>query len=230
MSKMNESTFSPCSANLSPSDGDKRTASLSPSDDPASGNLVERRLTRDGNQPKRRGPKPDSKPALTRRQELNRQAQRTHRERKELYVKALEDEVLRLKDIFSHAAQAKAQLAEENKQLRETLQQHGIPLPVSSASDDLRSDSLNPSGSAPSYASGSQAAYTPVTAPSLSLPMDADIQRSGSTTSYNAPLSALSSSGGGGGGGGGVDTEQAGIDFVLTYGSSSVAEPPLPRQ
>ena len=36
------------------------------------------RLTRlqDGQPPKRRGPKPDSKPALTRRQELNRQAQR----------------------------------------------------------------------------------------------------------------------------------------------------------
>lgn len=30
----------------------------------------------DGAAPKRRGPKPDSKPALTRRQELNRQAQR----------------------------------------------------------------------------------------------------------------------------------------------------------
>lgn len=30
----------------------------------------------DGEKPKRRGPKPDSKPALTRRQELNRQAQR----------------------------------------------------------------------------------------------------------------------------------------------------------
>ena len=31
----------------------------------------------DGQTPKRRGPKPDSKPALTRRQELNRQAQRS---------------------------------------------------------------------------------------------------------------------------------------------------------
>lgn len=31
---------------------------------------------KDGQPPKRRGPKPDSKPALTRRQELNRQAQR----------------------------------------------------------------------------------------------------------------------------------------------------------
>lgn len=39
--------------------------------------LTEKRATRDGQPPKRRGPKPDSKPALTRRQELNRQAQRS---------------------------------------------------------------------------------------------------------------------------------------------------------
>lgn len=39
-------------------------------------NLTEKRTTRDGQPAKRRGPKPDSKPALTRRQELNRQAQR----------------------------------------------------------------------------------------------------------------------------------------------------------
>ena len=38
--------------------------------------LTEKKTTREGNPPKRRGPKPDSKPALTRRQELNRQAQR----------------------------------------------------------------------------------------------------------------------------------------------------------
>jgi hypothetical protein len=39
--------------------------------------LTEKKNTRVDGQPlKRRGPKPDSKPALTRRQELNRQAQR----------------------------------------------------------------------------------------------------------------------------------------------------------
>jgi len=38
--------------------------------------LTDKRTTRDGNPPKKRGPKPNSKPALTRRQELNRQAQR----------------------------------------------------------------------------------------------------------------------------------------------------------
>lgn len=42
------------------------------------GGMCRLRLTlgADGQTPKRRGPKPDSKPALTRRQELNRQAQR----------------------------------------------------------------------------------------------------------------------------------------------------------
>lgn len=39
-------------------------------------NFSEKKVTRDGQPAKRRGPKPDSKPALTRRQELNRQAQR----------------------------------------------------------------------------------------------------------------------------------------------------------
>lgn len=39
-------------------------------------NLTDKKATKDGQPAKRRGPKPDSKPALTRRQELNRQAQR----------------------------------------------------------------------------------------------------------------------------------------------------------
>lgn len=40
-------------------------------------NLKDKRgVTRDGQPAKKRGPKPDSKPAMSRRQELNRQAQR----------------------------------------------------------------------------------------------------------------------------------------------------------
>ncbi|PSR82202.1 hypothetical protein BD289DRAFT_371647 [Coniella lustricola] len=88
--------------------------------------LSDKKLTRDGQPAKRRGPKPDSKPALTRRQELNRQAQRTHRERKELYIKALEEEVLRLKEIFSNVNQDKDRLAEENQSLRVLLHQNGL--------------------------------------------------------------------------------------------------------
>lgn len=38
--------------------------------------LGDKKYTKDGQPAKRRGPKPDSKPAQTRKQELNRQAQR----------------------------------------------------------------------------------------------------------------------------------------------------------
>src|SRR5215469_5881615 len=51
----------------------KTTRGLSPGPVPDSGRWL---ISTDGQPAKRRGPKPDSKPALTRRQELNRQAQR----------------------------------------------------------------------------------------------------------------------------------------------------------
>ncbi|KAK3081108.1 hypothetical protein LTS18_010172, partial [Coniosporium uncinatum] len=87
---------------------------------------TEKKITRDGQPPKRRGPKPDSKPALTRRQELNRQAQRTHRERKEMYIKALEQEVLRLKEVFGNTVAERDAIAAENRRLKELLAAHGI--------------------------------------------------------------------------------------------------------
>ncbi|KAL1302528.1 hypothetical protein AAFC00_002914 [Neodothiora populina] len=82
--------------------------------------------TKDGQAPKRRGPKPDSKPALTRRQELNRQAQRTHRERKEMYIKALEQEVLRLKELYGSATRDRDNVDTENQKLKALLAAHGI--------------------------------------------------------------------------------------------------------
>ncbi|KAJ5801696.1 uncharacterized protein N7518_003764 [Penicillium psychrosexuale] len=96
-----------------------------------------KKTTRDGQQPKRRGPKPDSKPALTRRQELNRQAQRTHRERKEQYIRALETEVSRLREAYTtEIAEANASIQqhkemmhsirEENEILKEILAASGI--------------------------------------------------------------------------------------------------------
>ncbi|KAK7432550.1 hypothetical protein QQZ08_000757 [Neonectria magnoliae] len=108
--------------------------------------LADKKTTREGNLPKKRGPKPNSKPALTRRQELNRQAQRTHRERKELYIKALEDEVLRLKEIFSNVSIDRERLAEENKHLRNALVENGIQLgsPVSGTSHGPGSSAFTP--------------------------------------------------------------------------------------
>ncbi|ESZ90029.1 hypothetical protein SBOR_9585 [Sclerotinia borealis F-4128] len=177
--------------------------------------------TVDGQIPKRRGPKPDSKPALTRRQELNRQAQRTHRERKELYIKALEQEVLRLKDNFSNVTQSKQSLAEENRQLKELLAQHGIPWTGNGGVDEFTN---NPSfgykssdSQAGSYAAGSST-FSP---PSLSHSSNSNP----SSTHYDSGSPQARGATGGYNGSGrsmasqqvqGVDYYQAGIDFVLT--------------
>ncbi|KAI5861862.1 hypothetical protein GGS23DRAFT_611468 [Durotheca rogersii] len=183
--------------------------------------LNEKKTTRDGNPPKRRGPKPDSKPALTRRQELNRQAQRTHRERKELYIKALEDEVLRLKEVYSNISQDKEKLAEENRQLKNLLQQNGIALGSAGGLDDIvsgPSPGYTPSGSVSgSYAPGSNNAFTPLTSISAPSPISASSQGVGippqaprgvSRQQQHPPRQPAQ---------GRVDYEQAGIDFVLTY-------------
>ncbi|GAW14569.1 hypothetical protein ANO14919_039720 [Xylariales sp. No.14919] len=170
--------------------------------------LSEKRTTRDGNPPKRRGPKPDSKPALTRRQELNRQAQRTHRERKELYIKALEDEVLRLKEVFSNVSQDKDKLAEENRQLRNLLHQNGIASSGVGAMDDVISNpsmGYTSSGSiSGSYAPGSSSAFTPPMTSISSLPSVAgSAQMMGAHMGQQHPVQSV------------VDYDQAGIDFVL---------------
>ncbi|KAL2266635.1 hypothetical protein VTJ83DRAFT_5987 [Remersonia thermophila] len=153
--------------------------------------VTEKRTTRDGRPQKRRGPKPDSKPALTRRQELNRQAQRTHRERKELYIKALEDEVLRLKELFSNICHERERLAEENQQLRTLLAQNGIPVAGSSVLDDAIS---NPS--AASAAGG----YSPSSMAASSSSYRGGPASSNTTALTPPPLSASSHSQGRGGG------------------------------
>lgn len=163
---------------------------------------AEKKLTRDGQPAKRRGPKPDSKPAMTRRQELNRQAQRyntpsqhvgvllvittnktqyrTHRERKELYIKALEDEVLRLKEVFSNVSQDKERLAKENYSLRTLLQQNGLSMSTTTGvmDDNMSNASIGPyMGSSPMSGSHSygvpsattqQTPYTPPSGSTLS--------------------------------------------------------------
>ncbi|EME38839.1 hypothetical protein DOTSEDRAFT_48335 [Dothistroma septosporum NZE10] len=92
---------------------------------------------------KKPGPKRDSKPAPNEKLERNRQAQRTHRERKEQYTKDLELEVMRLKELYVKSAQERdaalktrdeatdeqdrlrvenRRLREENQRMREALQ------------------------------------------------------------------------------------------------------------
>ncbi|KAI9811424.1 MAG: hypothetical protein M1832_000893 [Thelocarpon impressellum] len=152
--------------------------------------LTEKKPARDGQQPKRRGPKPDSKPALTRRQELNRQAQRTHRERKELYVKALEQEVLRLKEVVGATEHEKKAIAEENARLKALLRQHGIACPGDAAlgNSDFGDDFSQSMSMSMGVSPGPPAASFPPLADDRPLPP--------------TPLA--------------LDYDQIGIDFVLT--------------
>jgi hypothetical protein len=205
------------SSSLSPdrvvasSEDDNTAASLDPE---LYKNLTDKRTTRDGNPPKKRGPKPNSKPALTRRQELNRQAQRTHRERKELYIKALEDEVLRLKEVFSNVSLDRERLADENKRLRDTLSQAG-----------LQQSSPHVAGSATSRGPDSTNMSSPPltsqsTAPSVGSPMHLPLATNQGFTSgqqqQSMPQPPYR---------GNPELEQAGIDFVLTYDNSYSKNP-----
>lgn len=152
---------------------------------------------------------------------------RTHRERKELYIKALEDEVLRLKEIFSNVSNDKQKLSEENKQLKTVLAQNGINV---ASSDDAppRSASVGYTSSASvsghSYAHGSHSAFTPPltsqsSAPSISpsTQVPPHSHRNPSPNPIiagnqlrNVTAQQLQANRG-------IDYEQAGIDFVLTY-------------
>ena len=164
---------------------------------------------------------------------------RTHRERKELYIKALEDEVLRLKEIYSNVSQAKERLAEENRQLKSMMAQNGVPigpLPGSSMLDDsIGSPSLgytsggSVSGSVPPPPSSHTSAFTP---PPMSVAGGGGSR--GMSPRHNGHQHSHAGTGSGAGTAGpvapgqagkvpGVDYEQAGIDFVLTYENPSKA-------
>jgi hypothetical protein len=145
---------------------------------------------------------------------------RTHRERKELYIKALEQEVLRLKENFSNVSRDKETLAEENRQLKQLLAQHGIPWGGTGGVDELvQNPSLGYTSSGSisgSYAPGSQG-YSPPPIQANSNPnflgsASPDLSMNGHGRSIAQQQVQQ-----------GVDYDQAGIDFVLTYGDPSNA-------
>ena len=165
--------------------------------------------------------------------ETNYAPARTHRERKEHYIKALEDEVLRLKEIFSNVSQDKDKLAEENKQLKSALVSNGIAMP--GPDDPINNPSVSgfPSSvSGNSYAPGSHGAFTPPhtsqsTAPSVPPSTQAPFQSNhgmsgqqqfGNVGSQQARVNKN------------LASEQAGIDFVLTYDNPSKAYMSPPPQ
>lgn len=152
---------------------------------------------------------------------------RTHRERKELYVRALEEEVMRLKEAYANISQDKAKLADENKQLKGLLLQYGVPFPEHTGPPDNgngHGDGQHFGGSASghSHGGGSYGVYSPgatsqSAAPSISSSNPAPRQHTSGQDLRQMTQQATVTKG--------VDYDQAGIDFVLTYDNSSSPRP-----
>jgi hypothetical protein len=129
-----------------------------------------------------------------------------------MYIKALEQEVLRLKEAFSQTSRERDAVAEENRRLKELLSQHGISYDFGSTPVKFQRDasSYGPSSSGSisgSYRGASESAGFSPASPStnnnmqqgqnMSLPM---------RTMAQLPNNRM-------------DYDSIGIDFVLTYDS-----------
>lgn len=152
---------------------------------------------------------------------------RTHRERKELYIKALEQEVLRLKESFGSVTKERDAFAEENRRLKELLMAHGISFdtltPVNGLQGLNSSYGGSSSGSVSGYNSGTTS--TGYTSPPT---MGHGHRGSVSQGDINMPIHQqpqqvpqMNS---------GLDYDQIGIDFVLTYDHRTPYLSPPPQQ
>lgn len=147
---------------------------------------------------------------------------RTHRERKELYIKALEQEVLRLKDTFAETARERDKVLHENSRLKALLAQHGISYDFGDSPVKFQRENsgYGPSSSGSisgSYHQGSESSNfsppplpngLPLAMPNGQMQPNNGTMQNGRTRSNMAQLPSNR-----------VDYDQIGVDFVLTYDS-----------
>ena len=141
---------------------------------------------------------------------------RTHRERKELYVKALEQEVLRLKDVYKKIMQERDAYAQENRKLRELLASYGIPVPptiTSPTHDPSSSGSI--SGSYPPPSSSSNRSPPPKNTASVTQGPDIASNSGPSMDNMTQFLPGTD-----------IDYATVGVDFVTTYDRQPYPSPP----
>ena len=150
---------------------------------------------------------------------------RTHRERKEMYIKALEAEVLRLKEVYSDTSRERDtmvrerdSMATEVQRLKSVLTAHGITDDASRIPQNFqRRESTYGSASSASHSGSS---YNPGTA---STGYTSPPQMAGTSTSSPPTQQARASNQR-------LDYDQIGIDFVLAYDNRTPYLSPPPQQ
>lgn len=141
-----------------------------------------------------------------------------------MYIKALEQEVLRLKDIFGTTARERDAIAEENRRLKDLLAAHGIAFDSNSPAGGFQHMAGSSyGGSSRGSVSGSYhtgTASTGYTSPPPSMPSRSapgmpmhGIPPQQQHAQMQPPQP-------------GLDYDQIGIDFVLTYDRTPYLSPP----
>lgn len=146
-----------------------------------------------------------------------------------MYIKALEQEVLRLKESFATTTRERDAFAEENRRLKELLMAHGIAFDLSSPpSNGLANVGSSTHGSS----TGSVSGYGPGST-STGYTSPPSFQHRGSISHDMTGSQAMSHPQAQGQHNGlpqnGLDYDQIGIDFVLTYDRTPYLSPP-PQQ
>jgi hypothetical protein len=143
-------------------------------------------------------------------------------------MKALEEEVLRLKESFAQTAKEKEAFEVENRRLKELLAAHGIQYDQSTPTATYHSHSTSSQfgGSSPGLHSRGSVSTGMTSPPSRSAPGLSHQSSMGSTSPYESQQGQQfqqqqNPSG--------VNYDQVGIDFVLTYDRTPYLSPP-PQQ
>jgi len=135
-----------------------------------------------------------------------------------MYIKALEQEVLRLKEMFTTSTKERDAVAEENRRLKELLASHGISYDFASVPLTFsREDSSGYGRSTGGSTSGSVHPRTESTSTNFSPPHHSHGQRPlqpAPTANYPQQAVQLPNNN--------FNYDQLGIDFVLTYDSQGI--------
>ena len=135
-----------------------------------------------------------------------------------MYIKALEQEVLRLKEMFTTSTKERDAVAEENRRLKELLASHGISYDFASVPLTFsREDSSGYGRSTGGSTSGSVHPRSESTSTNFSPPHHSHGQRPlqpAPTANYPQQAVQLPNNN--------FNYDQLGIDFVLTYDSQGI--------